>query len=151
MKTIEERRAYNNSHYAKQSPDYKAQKVIRQRERIRKIREAIQAHKAKSGCMDCGEKDPIVLDLDHRDRSQKSFTIGNLSHTGMSLEKLMQEVDKCDVVCANCHRRRTARQMNWLIAESGTVAQLVEHRTENPGVAGSTPAGTTINNNNMPT
>jgi hypothetical protein len=58
-------------------------------------------------CGDCGETDPIVLEFDHlRD---KSFAIGpQLSQR--SWQSILDEIDKCDVVCANCHRRRTARR-----------------------------------------
>lgn len=67
------------------------------------MREHIKAVKATSGCVDCGEVDPIVLEFDHlRD---KEF---NLAHYAKaSWERLHAEIAKCEVVCANCHRRRT--------------------------------------------
>jgi 5-methylcytosine-specific restriction endonuclease McrA len=59
-------------------------------------------------CADCGEADIVVLEFDHlRD---KLLNISVLSREGYSLTKLKQEIAKCEVVCANCHRRRTARQ-----------------------------------------
>lgn len=60
-------------------------------------------------CADCGGRFPIVcMDFDHRDPSTKSFTIaGALSR---SHSALLAEIAKCDVVCANCHRLRTAKQ-----------------------------------------
>jgi len=64
-------------------------------------------------CVDCGETDPIVLEFDHREQSSKDFSIGNRLRDGYSWEKIMREVDKCDVRCANCHRRRTAVQLGW--------------------------------------
>lgn len=63
--------------------------------------------------MDCGEKDPVVLEFDHIDPAAKSFEIGNMTRIGWGLERLLAEAEKCDVVCANCHRRRTAKQF-WL-------------------------------------
>ena len=58
-------------------------------------------------CADCGETDPIVLEFDHlRD---KVFTIGaQLSRR--SWRTILEEIEKCKVVCANCHRRRTAKR-----------------------------------------
>lgn len=57
-------------------------------------------------CADCGVKyPPIVMDFDHV-RGTKSFNIGSGAGT-RSLARIQQEIDKCDVVCSNCHRLRT--------------------------------------------
>jgi len=64
-----------------------------------------------SGCVDCGEKDPIVLEFDHRDPATKVFNIGD--SYSKPLEKLKLEINKCDIVCANCHRKRTAKVFNY--------------------------------------
>lgn len=57
-------------------------------------------------CKDCGEKYPSwVMDFDHL--GDKEFTIAAHRLATSSLEKVKQEVAKCDVVCANCHRDRT--------------------------------------------
>ena len=58
-------------------------------------------------CLDCGETDAVVLEFDHlRD---KRFSIGAklATHTWADI---LEEIAKCDVVCANCHRRRTAQR-----------------------------------------
>jgi hypothetical protein len=62
-------------------------------------------------CADCGEADPVVLEFDHlRD---KKFEVGNgFSERGW--ESVLAEMEKCDVVCANCHRRRTAERRGSL-------------------------------------
>jgi hypothetical protein len=58
-------------------------------------------------CMDCDERDPVVLEFDHlRD---KLFDIGH-ALACRSWASILSEIAKCDVVCANCHRRRTARR-----------------------------------------
>ena len=82
-----------------------------QRARKRERRLKINAIKTKKGCVDCGyNKDPVALDFDHLDN--KEFGIGdNISRTWHSIEK---EIAKCEVVCANCHRIRTARRANWV-------------------------------------
>lgn len=63
-------------------------------------------------CVDCGESDLVVLEFDHREPSEKSAQIGNVLGS-WSWERLMTEIVKCDVRCANCHRRRTSRQRGW--------------------------------------
>lgn len=62
-------------------------------------------------CLDCGEDDIVVLEFDHI--SDKKFEISYATRATYSLEKIKQEIDKCDIVCANCHKRRTAKQFNW--------------------------------------
>lgn len=58
-------------------------------------------------CHDCGHSFPnCCYDFDHRDPGQKSFTISHSN--GKPIAELMIEADKCDLVCSNCHRIRTA-------------------------------------------
>lgn len=98
------------SHYENNRQYY----LDKARKRNKKIREEIKnyiwTYLSSHQCSDCGEKDPIVLEFDHiRD---KSFTIASLgrNHT---LEVIKTEIAKCEVRCANCHRRKTAKQFGW--------------------------------------
>lgn len=65
-------------------------------------------------CVDCGESDLVVLDFDHV-RGVKSFNVSMAARYGWSLCKIQEEVAKCEVRCANCHRRRTAVQHGWRV------------------------------------
>jgi len=68
-------------------------------------------------CVDCGESDPIVLDFDHS-RGVKRECIARMLSCAWST--IVLEIEKCDVVCANCHRRRTAkRHGRWMKSKSG--------------------------------
>lgn len=62
-------------------------------------------------CVDCGENDPIVLEFDHREN--KSYNISHMVQAGFAWAKIMEEIEKCDIRCANCHRRKTARQFGY--------------------------------------
>lgn len=58
--------------------------------------------------MDCGESFPhYVMDFDHRPGENKVGKVNLLSNGQVSLVRLQQEIDKCDLVCANCHRQRS--------------------------------------------
>lgn len=63
-------------------------------------------------CVDCGETDWVVLDFDHV-RGTKLHNVSNLIQNGFSLDKIKLEISKCDVRCANCHRRVTAKRSNF--------------------------------------
>ena len=63
-----------------------------------------------SPCADCGHSYPYyVMDFDHRPGTEKKFNIGQDLHKH-SLEEVVSEAAKCDVVCANCHRERTQQR-----------------------------------------
>src|ERR1044072_1428607 len=63
-------------------------------------------------CMDCGVSYPtFVMDFDHRPGEEKKGNIGDMMAGGIPWEKILEEIEKCDLVCANCHRFRTARRL----------------------------------------
>lgn len=67
-----------------------------------------------SKCMDCDIKDPRVLEFDHRPEEQKSFDIaGAISGSTRSWASIQKEIDKCDIVCSNCHKIRTMQRGNY--------------------------------------
>lgn len=70
------------------------------------------------GCIDCGETDKVVLQFDHRDPSMKTANVADLISTGRP-GRVKQEIEQCDVRCANCHVRRTAEQFgSWRLLRS---------------------------------
>lgn len=63
-------------------------------------------------CEDCGETDPVVLEFDHIDPNNKTEAVCQLVASKV-WSKVKAEIDKCEVRCANCHRRRTHNQFGW--------------------------------------
>lgn len=90
-----------------------ARKLLDQQQALARVarRRALIEPRLVEGCVDCGEDDPIVLEFDHV-RGVKEENISRLLRSG-SEERLRAELEKCDVVCANCHRKRTSVQFNW--------------------------------------
>ncbi len=79
--------------------------AARQRRANRKRKALLNELRAKP-CADCGgEFPPECMDFDHRPGEEKLFSVGVFRRIG--LKKLLAEIAKCDVVCANCHRLRT--------------------------------------------
>jgi hypothetical protein len=62
-------------------------------------------------CIDCGEKNPVVLDFDHQ--GNKISNISDIIKNRNSLKMTQREIRKCVVRCANCHRKKTARDFGW--------------------------------------
>lgn len=81
--------------------------------RLERARDHVLLHLESSNCADCGESHLVVLEYDHV-RDSKTSEVGRLVAVGAKLNAIDAEISKCDVVCANCHRRRTAvRAKSW--------------------------------------
>lgn len=98
-------RNYYRKHYASNKEQYLARN-----KRTRKRRQArMLQQKANTPCSDCGGTfHPFIMEYDHRDPSTKNFSIGSI-HKNAG-RKLAEELEKCDLVCANCHKMRTFRR-----------------------------------------
>jgi len=67
-------------------------------------------------CMDCGNSFPsCVMDFDHREGEEKNGCVSVMVNRALSLDRIKQEVSKCDLVCANCHRIRTSTRKQALV------------------------------------
>lgn len=87
----------------------KGKRIRQQRAQARQV--WINDYLSIHPCIDCGETDPLVLVFDHcRRKKYRDVTGLNL----MSLKKVLEEIKKCDVVCANDHARRTAKRANTI-------------------------------------
>lgn len=93
---------YDN--YYRTSPKEKARLTRNRRSKVERFRELIREKKSVP-CTDCGNTFPYyVMDFDHLE--DKSFTISKAANLH-SLERVAEEINKCEVVCSNCHRERT--------------------------------------------
>lgn len=73
----------------------------------------VSEYKLRMGCTDCGYAEhACALDFDHLPEYDKKFTISDELHR--SLQQIQEEMAKCEVVCANCHRVRTKRRLDEL-------------------------------------
>jgi hypothetical protein len=100
------------AHYERTRPTY----IANERNRVRGHRERnrllLFAYLLEHPCVDCGENDPVVLDFDHRDPANKRLEVSKLAGRN-PWPTVLEEIAKCDVRCASCHRRRTAKQFGW--------------------------------------
>jgi|APGre2960657373_1045057.scaffolds.fasta_scaffold70132_2 hypothetical protein len=105
------KREYDNQYYKKLSKEKKDKKNnLNKQNRIEK-RQYLWDYLKENPCCICGEKDPVVLEFDHLDQTTKINCVSLMVYN--SLDKIKKEIEKCQVLCANCHKRRTASQLNW--------------------------------------
>lgn len=64
----------------------------------------IQELKSKCACAKCGDTRGYVLDYHHLNPKQKDNTVARLTSNNSNLDKTFEEIEKCIVLCANCHR-----------------------------------------------
>ena len=99
---------YNKRHYQKTKDRWKKSRAESRKASFEKGRVYIEDYLSVHHCVDCGESDIRTLEFDHV-RGTKEFNIGSMS--GYSLEKIIKEIEKCEVRCANCHRKATYDRM----------------------------------------
>lgn len=93
--------------------DYQKENASRHRVEYRQnLREYALEYLSTHPCKSCGESDPAVLEFHHA-RGVKTNDVSVLIGRGSSLDKLKEEIAKCDVLCANCHRRLTAKERGF--------------------------------------
>lgn len=104
------RREYDNRHYA--SSDKRREEIRLNRKRTElEVRRLIGEYLLDKSCVGCGIDDRRVLQFDHRDGVKKSFNVAE--HGGRSWKTVLNEIEKCDIRCANCHAIRTSIQFGW--------------------------------------
>ncbi len=101
------RNRWNNS----LSEEYKIRKNEKTKILKDTLRNLVYEYLLEHPCVVCGESDPVVLDFDHI--NNKHSDISSLIKSGCSIETINQEINKCQVLCANCHRRKTAKEFKW--------------------------------------
>jgi 5-methylcytosine-specific restriction endonuclease McrA len=97
--------------YANNGDMLAAQKRIRERNRA-----YVVAFLKNHPCSHCGETDLRVLEFDHVAPATKKFNVGRMvSSQHHSIASIQKEIDKCQVLCANCHRKKThaERGISW--------------------------------------
>jgi hypothetical protein len=101
FKDPEKRRAYRRKWYALNSRTEKDHVKRRKLE----IKKWLENYKKNLRCANCSENHPATIDFHHREMSKKDEGIAYLTAYGYSIDRIKEEIAKCDVLCANCHRK----------------------------------------------
>lgn len=100
-KDKEKNREYQRAWYERNK--HRTEIFREKKQRRRKSRKDLIDSFRSKGCSNCDEKDPVCLDFHHIDPKTKKFSIGSASLA--PYKDLMEELQKCIVLCANCHRK----------------------------------------------
>lgn len=92
---------YRDNHYRLHQKEHYASVIQRRRE----LQDKVVVYKAERGCSRCPEHHPAALDFHHIDASGKISTIARITRLGWSWERILTEIIKCEILCANCHRK----------------------------------------------
>ena len=108
---------------ARDKEKYNAYQRERRKLEYQKNAEWVRQYKLRKGCSDCGYKEHHAeLEFDHLEarNGDQSRTIAKLM--GKTLKRIQEEIEKCDVVCATCHRIRTWNRL----PQNAPLVQLAE-------------------------
>ena len=97
----EERRQYHNKWYARNKS--KQKKFVNARRQ--KIADWFKEYKATLKCSSCPENHPATFDFHHLDPKDKEISVSEVVNGGRSIQNIKKEIEKCIVLCANCHRK----------------------------------------------
>ena len=104
-RNIERRREQQREYAANYYANNKQKQIAANAKRKRATMVWFREYKATLKCMKCGENHPACLDFHHKDPSEKDMALQKIMVSGRSKKRIMEEINKCDVLCANCHRK----------------------------------------------
>ena len=113
IKDKDKRREYQREYMRRWYQNNRAKHIAYVRNRDKRIDAWLDAwlkeYKLSLCCLSCGETHPACLEFHHINPQEKKFTIGRLERR-VSLKSLQEEIAKCRVLCANCHRKEHYKQ-----------------------------------------
>ncbi len=80
---------------------------------LRKRQEFLWGYLLNHPCVDCGIADPAVLQFDHVRGKKKESVSVMIYRSGFAMKAILEEIEKCEIRCANCHAKKTAKQRGY--------------------------------------
>lgn len=92
------RNQYDRDNYTNKNKNRKRELV---NARKQSNRDFVNQYKAERGCAKCGDKRFYVLDFHHTSNDKENCVSLMMDY---GLERILEEISKCEILCANCHR-----------------------------------------------
>ena len=102
-KNKEKQKEYAKKHYLANKEKVKETAHINNKKAILRNRLFIKDYLKDKCCVDCGNTNPIVLEFDHI-IGVKRKNVSEMITQAYSLKTIKEEISKCEIRCANCHR-----------------------------------------------
>ncbi len=125
----EEWKEYQRNYQRSWHQRHRAKRLARMYERKRAIHKYIQNMKNQLRCVDCGQRHPATLHFHHLNSEDKVFNISYAANRGFSLDRIKKEIEKCIVLCANCHAIRHYNMRKKNQTSPGIAGELEELNT----------------------
>ena len=107
------RKKYNDEYFNGPAKERHLEQIRERKQAAREFaREYVLNYLNTHPCTECGESDIRVLEF-HHVRGEKYDTISHLVSEGVSIKRIQEELNKCEVLCANCHRKLTVDERKW--------------------------------------
>ncbi len=100
-------------HYETYKEEYRLRAKLRRFEKRTEYREKLVTYLTGKDCEICGENDIRTLEFDHIRPAEKLFSISQGVRLGYSWSQIENEIKKCRLLCANCHKKHTSDQFGW--------------------------------------
>ena len=111
---LEKRRANRRAYYERN----KGQMIARVGKNKRRVAVWLEAYKRTLSCTACGlsfRDRPECADFHHRDPAKKDFSVSSWRGSSCTIDDVAAEIEKCDALCANCHRTLHAKSKRGLV------------------------------------
>jgi hypothetical protein len=107
---------FDSNYYESHSESHRQKTLMQKQLRRDNARDYIRNYLSSHPCVDCGERDPMLLEFDHV-RGKKKVAVSQMVGQGYSIEAIQEEIDKCEVRCVSCHRKKTFDDRGWFKRE----------------------------------
>lgn len=98
-------REYNRQYHLKNWPQRKARHQESKRKRRATLALWLRTYKKTLSCIKCDENHPACLDFHHKNGKEKDAKVANMVSEGFAIKTIIEEINKCIVLCRNCHAK----------------------------------------------
>jgi hypothetical protein len=125
----EEYKEYQRNYQRSWHQRHRAERLVSMYERKAAIHKYFQNMKNQLCCIDCGQRHPATLHFHHLNSGDKDFDISYAVNSGVSIDRIKKEIEKCIVLCANCHAIRHYNMRNQKQTSPGIAGELDQLNT----------------------